>query len=158
MIAGDYFYYLPKRKYWGGLGFEISSGDDGTDPGVISYFDDNYSSKHKTFGFMDYFKSPTGIKSKGLQDFIVHIGGYPIEKLKYQVDLHHFSLEKEYVSVKDGKSAHNLGFEIDSQLKCIIRKGLTGEIGIDMFIPDPDWKDKPGDISTLIYLVLTASI
>ncbi len=159
MIAGDYHLY-PEfiNTIWIGLGFEIFSGNDGADPNNISYFFDNYSSKHKTFGFMDYFKSPTGIKSRGLHDYIFRLGAVPVKDLTCQVDLHSFRVDKAFISTKDGKPAHGLGFEIDSQFMYTMRKGLLGELGIDFFMPNEDWKDDPGYVSTFIYFTLTAII
>jgi len=159
MTAGDYFFYfLSQKKLMAGAGFEVFSGDDGSDESEINYFFDNYSSKHRTFGHMDFFKNPTGIKSKGMQDFIIHLGATPVKELMLLADLHYFRLEKTYTSAKNGKPAHNLGFETDSNIKYTLRKGLTGELGIDFFIPDAHWKNNLGDISTFIYLAFTAKI
>jgi hypothetical protein len=158
MLAGDWSLHFEKPvKSWIGFGFHILSGWDG-DQDKVTYFDDNYSSKHKTFGFMDYFKNPTDIKSQGLQDLIIRAGLTPLKELDCQVDFHKFNVEKSFKSVKNGKSSNNLGYEIDTQFKYAIKSGLTTELGIDLFTPDEKWKYKPGDISTFIYLALTASI
>lgn len=159
MLASDWSWHSSCRKgTWFGFGFHLTSGDNANDPDKTGYFYDNYSSKHKTFGHMDYFKSPTGIKSKGIRDFVVRAGSSPFESMTCQLNFHRFTLEKSYSSVISGNPSHNLGFEIDTLTKFYIRNGLTVELGVDCFIPDRNWKNDPNDISTFLYIVMTATI
>ena len=159
MLAGDWSWHLDEPlKLWFGLGFHILSGWEG-EQDKVTYFYDNYSSKHKTFGLMDYFKSPTtGMKPKGLQDIILQGGITPSGSLSCNADLHRFTIEKAYQSVLDGSSSHVLGHELDMSLNYSIRNGLSMELGFDLFLPSDDWQGSSGDISTFIYAVMTSRI
>ncbi|MDP8239141.1 MAG: hypothetical protein P9X24_08625 [Candidatus Hatepunaea meridiana] len=159
MLAGDWsFHFSDRRKSWAGLGFHNVS-DDASDPGKVGYFYDNYSSKHKTFGHMDYFKSPTsGMKPMGLQDIIIRGGLSPLKALSCKADLHLFSVKEKFASAIDGSSANTLGQELDLYFKYSIRKGLSSVLGIDLFFPTKDWKGSTSDQSTFIYVILTASL
>ena len=159
MFAGDYGMMLYKPlKVFGGAGFHILSGDDSLNMDRITYFYDNYCSKHRVFGHMDYFTGLDSERSLGLQDLILRGGFSPLEGLACMLDLHHFSVQKPIKSAVDGKDAYNLGFELDTTVKYTIRKGLTAELGLDFFIPAEDWQGEDGDTSTFVYMALTAKI
>lgn len=160
MIAGDWAHYFESQtKSWLGLGFQFVSGDDKSDPDDdVTWFFDDYSSKHSYFGRMDYFKSQTGEKSLGLHDIFLKGGMNLTNKLAGRLYLHNFTVQESFISQKDNSDANSLGQELDTQLIYNIRKGLTAELGVDFFVPSEDWKGSSPDHATFIYLVLTARI
>ena len=159
MFAADLVWHFTiPFYYWAGPAIHFVSGDDDTDPCEIGYFYDNYSSKHKTFGHMDYFKSATGTKSSGLRDFILRGGFSPTDKLTCRLDLHHFNVEKTFVSLVDQSPLHTIGQELDFLMKYIIRKGLTVDVGFDLFLSTEEWKGPAADTSTFIYTMITATL
>lgn len=143
---------------WIGIGFHILSGDDGKNPGRVTWFYDKYCSKHRVLGHMDYFKSDTGIKSLGIRDFIFRAGVSPTGKLSVQTDIHHFSVEKPYISEEDAKSTYNLGWEVDTTVKYNIYNGLQSKLGIDFFLAEDDWQGSDARLSVMIYGELTAKL
>lgn len=158
-LAGDWRCRFNQRMNpWLGLGFHVLSGDNGESPDRITYFYDKYCSKHRVFGNMDYFKSDVGIKSFGLQDFILRAGFNPLKGLSCKIDLHHFAVQKPFPSEVDGASAYTLGQELDATVKYAIRKGLKAELGIDLFWPTKDWQGSGRDLSTFVFMVLTAKL
>ncbi|OGL42239.1 MAG: hypothetical protein A2161_06730 [Candidatus Schekmanbacteria bacterium RBG_13_48_7] len=158
LVAGELKYRLePKLSSFIGAGFDIISGDDGSSSDKISNFYEYYYSRHRFQGHMDYFKNPSGIKSKGLQDFIFRAGFSPHKKLVFQLDLHHFQTEKSFESAENGGSSHILGKELDTTLDYKIRKGLTAQFGYDIFWPTEDWQGSDSDASTFCYMSITAS-
>jgi len=107
---------------------------------------------------MDYFKSDTGIKALGLQDYVIRAGVNPSKNILCAVDVHHFTVVKDFSSAVDGSSANTLGQEIDATLKYAVRKGLIAELGLDFFLPSEDWRGSDADLSTFFYMVLTAKL
>lgn len=155
LLAGDLGWkFYPRLNLWAGPGFHILSGDNGLDADEINYFYDNYCSKHRVLGHMDYFKSITGIKSYGLRDLIFRAGISPLKKLSVNLDLHHFSVQKAFSSEVDGSPAHSLGMELDTTTKYTIRKNVQTQVGIDFFWPTEDWQGPDSDMSTFIYVVM----
>ncbi len=159
LLAGDWSWRFEEcLKSWIGLGFHILSGDDGEDPGKVNYFYDKYCSKHRVLGYMDYFKSDTGVKSLGIRDLILRGGFSPAKGLKCQMDAHYFAVEKAFSSSVDGSDADVLGQELDITIKYAIRKGLQCQLGLNLFLPTEDWQGSETDTATLCYLILTAKI
>ena len=159
LLAGDLGLQIDSRtKSWVGLGFHLLSGDDVNDPDEVNYFYDKYCSKHRVFGYMDYFKSDTGIKALGLQDYVIRAGVNPSKNILCAVDVHHFTVVKDFSSVVDGSSANTLGQEIDATFKYAVRKGLTAQMGLDFFLPAEDWQGPGAEMSNFFYMVLTAKL
>ena len=160
MFAGDWSWHLDTPlKTWVGLGIHLVSGDDENDPDKVGYFYDNYSSKHKTFGYMDYFNNPeSGMKPRGLQNITLRGGLFPSNSLSCNAELHCFTVEEAYQSVPDSSPSHILGSELDISLNYSVRAGLSLELGFDLFLPSDDWQGSSADTSTFIYAVTTFRI
>ncbi|MCP4727995.1 MAG: alginate export family protein, partial [bacterium] len=90
--------FVSDRKPWIGLGMDITSGDDGSDPGKINYFTAEYFSKHGLQGQMDYFTCVAS-KIRGLRSIILRGGFEPVENCILQIDFHRFSFAESYISL-----------------------------------------------------------
>ena len=157
LVAADISYHLQKRHNpWLGFGFDITSGDDGQSPEKINDFYEFYFSKHTYQGNMDFFSNNSGIKSLGLQDFIVRAGFNPMKNLKFKLDFHHFQTQKSFISKVDQTYSTKLGQELDLTLDYLIRKGLKTRFGFDIFWPSEDWQGKNSQKSIFSFLTLTA--
>ncbi|MFC1492605.1 alginate export family protein [candidate division KSB1 bacterium] len=143
------------RKPWFGIGMDITSGDDGSDPGKIKYFTAEYFSKHGLQGHMDYFTSVSS-KSLGLRSIILRGGFEPVENCILQVDLHRFTFAENYISLKDGSITNNVGKEIDISSDYLMRDGLSVRFGFDMFFPSDHWKGSDSDPGMFSYISLKA--
>ncbi len=148
--------YSPGGRFapWGGLGFDLTSGDRNAGAGDTYYFFDYYYSKHSKRGHMDYFKSPTGIAARGLQDLIVRVGAQPVEPIEIQLDAHYFRTMKPFESKVDAAGAHSLGAELDLTTSYRVRGNLTGDLGIDLFLPTADWQGEGTDPTLFVYTTL----
>ena len=159
ILAGDWSWHFDAPNFpWAGLGFQIHSGDDDVSRGDVKYFWDYYSSKHRFNGYMDYFKTPTGVKGNGLRDLIIRSGITPMENLSCKLELHHFSVTEPFPSAVDGSDADQLGMELDATAVYNIRKGLSVEFGLDFFMPSEEWQGKDGKTSIFSYLTFTAKL
>ncbi len=159
MAAGDLgmMFYQP-FKFFGGAGFHLLSGDDGLNQERVTYFYDGYSSRHRMFGHMDYFKSIPGERSLGLRDLILRGGMRLFDRLDCNLDFHYFTVEKPFASAVDGADSRVLGQELDTTLKYDIREGLKAQLGVDFFFPSEDWQGKKGEVSGFVYLLMSARI
>ena len=159
LIAADAgWQFSEKLKSWIGLGFHITSGDDGKNPDKVTYFYDKYCSKHKVLGHMDYFTSDTGVKSLGIRDLILRYGITPLTNLACTLDLHYFSVAKSFPSAVDSSTAKVLGWELDTTFNYIIHDGLQCLLGIDFFSSTNEWNGSDSDVATFFYLALSASL
>jgi len=153
-VAGLSYTLLTPKKPWLGLAVDITSGDDGSDPGKNKYFQADYFSKHGSQGHMDYFKSVAS-KSLGLQDFIVRCGFAPMKQGSIAVDFHTFRYQESYISKADGQTANAIGYEIDTKTNYTLRKGLSLIYGLDVFFPSDDWGGIDADTALFSYLSFT---
>ena len=159
MAAGDIAWHFgDSMKKRIGLGFDIVSGDDGMDDAEINNFYELYYSKHGFQGHMDYFRSVSGVKSRGLRDLILRAGIAPLPNLKCSIDLHKFITEKAFASKIDSGNAYDLGWELDTTFDYLVRKGVEARLGLDFFFPSEDWQGEDADIGIFIYTALSAEL
>jgi len=159
MSAGDLAYHhQDPLDLWCGLGFHFTSGDDAADSLDAGWFWDDYSSKHKIHGHMDYFTNDLGIKANGLRDYMLRAGLEPLRNLSVAVDFHHFMVQEAFPSKLDGSGTNTLGQELDILAAWQARKGLTPQLGLDFFCPTEEWKGEDAKPAFFVYLVLTAQI
>ncbi len=86
MIAGDASYeFEASYKPVIGVGFDITSGDDGSDSTKVKSFNNLYYTGHKFRGFMDYLLAPA---QAGLSDIIVRGSIKPTPASFLKVDIH----------------------------------------------------------------------
>jgi len=155
--AGDFaFSFGTTPEFWAGIGWDVTSGDQGTNHTQVHYFYDYYYSKHVYRGTMDYFKDPFKEPSLGLQDYIVRMGMKPVDTLSLKADVHYFRTEQPFDAADDGKDANVLGMELDVVGKLEIRQGIEGELGMDFFWPTADWKGDDANYSSFVYSAMTA--
>ena len=161
LLAGDIAYHFDNSlKSWAGIGWDIISGDVNPNNLKERTFYEEYYSKHRFQGDMDLFKKPNSSnkKEKGLQDFILRAGFSLCKELQFQIDLHHFRVERSFPSAVDGTAAHNLGQEIDTFLEYKLRQGVKIKAVFDIFFPTETWRGNDADPATFIYTVITASL
>jgi hypothetical protein len=119
-----------------GIGFDLTSGDDGSDPKKNKSFDNLYYSSHRYRGYMDLFKGTTAL---GLLDLFVRAGISPVKDLAIQLYIHSFQNMEEYEAAGGGKS-QSIGQECDVVAKYTVRKVLEVEAGGAAFFAAEDWK------------------
>lgn len=159
MLAGDFIYNVSKNHdFWLGAGFHFTSAINPDEPTKVNWFNDRYASLHKIHGSMDLFKDPEGIKSHGMRDFIIRSSFQPMENLTCKLDFHHFAVGESFVSRADASDANVLGQELDVSVDWEMRKGLSAQLGADIFQPSEDWKGRGANIGTFAYLMLLAKI
>lgn len=99
-----------KRSRWNaGLGIDYTSG--GNAPGRSNAFDPLYGTPHKFWGLMDYFYAGSPFGAGGLVDCFSKGTLSLSEKVKINLDLHHFASASGRLSSNGG--GRSLGQEID---------------------------------------------
>ncbi|MFC1477664.1 alginate export family protein [candidate division KSB1 bacterium] len=155
MAAGDCAYYFDKnRSPWLGIGFDMTSGDDGSDPEKVSFFTAEYFSKHSFQGQMDYFMQVSA-KQPGLQSLILRGGFAPDDRSRVTVDIHSFMYQEPYISLMDGEDTHAIGREIDITADYELRQGISMSFGLDLFFPSDHWAGPDSESTLFSYLSLT---
>lgn len=123
----------------------ISGTDPSSDGSEINTYSNYLGSKHKYFGFMDYFSVITkGTANLGLQDIYLGLN-YPeiMKNLSADLTLHNFSSNQEHIS---GETA--FGNEVDLTFAYKFNKKTVVKFGGAVFMPDELSKIiwKTGDI------------
>ena len=158
MLAGEVSYNFDiDYKPWLGIGWDIVSGED-DDPGEITQFYEEYYSKHRFQGRMDYFKSMGSIKENGLNDFFFIAGIQPVDFMTNMLELHFFRTQYAYASAVNQEASYDLGYEVDITNDFKIRKGLKSRLGINFFLPNEDWQGEDAKNAWFIYWSMTAEI
>lgn len=153
MVAGD-LSYGSKGQYKPvlGVGFDITSGDDGSDSTKIKSFNNLYYTGHKFRGFLDYFLAPT---QAGLSDIIVRGSIKPTPASFLKVDVHFFQAMEDLTNTL-GKSYRKLGQEIDITGKLTWEKGLTFQGGASAFFASENWRPD-ADPAVWVYVMITSA-
>jgi hypothetical protein len=145
-------------KPFAGIGLDLVSGDDSSNPDKINNFYEYYYSAHSFQGHMDLFTGTEEIKDYGLRDIIFRAGFNPLKSLKCKVDIHHFATQFDFPSEVDSSEAKELGWETDITLDYDLHKGLKARLGYDFFLPTEDWQGAGADRATFVYLELTGTL
>lgn len=153
MVAGDASYgFEASYKPVVGVGFDITSGDDGSDSTKVKSFNNLYYTGHKFRGFMDYFLAPT---QAGLSDIIVRGSIKPTPASFLKIDIHFFQTMEDLTNAL-GNSYKKLGQEIDITGKYNWQEGITFQGGFSTFIATEDWRSEV-DRATWAYGMIIAS-
>jgi hypothetical protein len=158
MFAGEFGYKFVKSKIKPRIagGFDITSGDDGTDSDELNTYNNLYYTGHAFRGYMDYFvENPFA----GLLDLYVRFQVAPHQDWWMGLDLHYFQTMEEYYVVDpiiDFARSNNLGEEIDFTAKYRIYDGLDGQGGASFFFPSDDWQGNDAKTGTWFYFMFTA--
>lgn len=119
-----------------GGGIDINSGTkEGSKK--ASTFQATYGSKHRFFGFMDYFIDiPSNTKNAGINDFYLTFQFKPKDsKFTFDTDFHLFTANKKRGNLS------TYGQEIDLTIKYDIVKGTDLSFGTSLFFPGDLMKD-----------------
>ena len=157
MFAGEFGYTFdsdinPRVAF----GFDVASGDDGSDVDEVNTYNDLYYTGHAFRGYMDYFiQTPTA----GLMDLMGRFKFDPAPDWSVAADVHLFrTMEDYYVPGSQGEdTSSDIGQEIDATIKHQIYTGLNAQIGASLFFPSDDWY-QDGNTATWLYFMLTADI
>jgi len=157
MFAGEFGYMFEhEMNPRAAFGFDITSGDDGTEADEINTYDNLYYTGHAFRGYMDYF---IGSPPEGLMDLVGRFKFNPAPDWTAAVDAHLFrTMEEHIVPGTSGEETSNaIGQEIDVTVKRAIYSGLAAQLGASMFFPSDDWYPD-GSTATWFYFMLTADI
>lgn len=145
------------------LGFDMMSGDDGSDKTVSTLYRASYAAGHAPYGWMDYFTTNPRL---GVMDIRADIEADLMawgegKKVTVKAQNHFFLPAKTVDGVEDP-----YGNEIDGEINVTLIKGCTMAIGGGIFIPGnsaDELKDAAlgnGDgqnIATLLYIMPTVN-
>jgi len=143
-------------KPWIGLACDIVSGEN-SDTSRFTQFYEEYYSKHRFQGRMDYF-TDSASKSHGLQDYILKFGCAPLKNFKTMWEAHYFRSEYAFPSVIDSAACCEYGWELDITSDYTIRKGLKSQIGLNFFLPNENWQGKDAKWTYFFYTHLLAEL
>jgi hypothetical protein len=145
-----------------GLGADIYSGTKPTELKKDKSFETNYSSGHKSFGYMDYFVNiPANTKGLGLNDFYLTSScKFGESKFSAQLNAHHLMSNQ-----KSSAGEASFGQEVDFILKYDFIKGTVVSWGSSVFLPGDLMKtfwrtpsSERKDPAFWSYLMVTANI
>ncbi|KAA3603951.1 MAG: hypothetical protein DWQ06_05690 [Calditrichaeota bacterium] len=111
------------QKFAVKTGFDMLSGDDGTDASENNTFNTLYATNHKFYGSMDYFLVNPTI---GLKDIFVG-GAWKKENLGLTADFHIF---------KTAEGDNDLGKELDLNLWWKINSAIKFNAGLGVYFPE----------------------
>ena len=157
MFAGEFGYMFDhEMNPRAAFGFDITSGDDGTDADEINTYSNLYYTGHAFRGYMDYF---IVTPYEGLMDLVGRFKFNPANDITLALDLHLFRTMEEYtVAGTDGEETSNaIGQEIDITVKHDIYDGLAAQLGASIFSPSDDYYND-GNTATWFYFQLTANV
>jgi len=138
------------------VGFDMLSGDDGTDATENTSFNTLFATNHKFYGYMDYFIDiPVDAYDRGLNDLVIGIKASPMEDHWIALDYHMFMTAEDYL-LSDGSGGTTketeLGSEIDITLKHKYNSNVKFMAGYSIFTPGKIFEQTMGkDSSSWIY-------
>jgi hypothetical protein len=142
-----------------GIGVDYLSGNDktGTDQKTDNLFDVLYGSRHRYFGYMDYFRNfPSHTSQGGLVDYYLYLDYKFLESLSVRNIGHYFRLAQTNPTTPENK---NLGFENDLVLKYKFKDWGAFESGYCFIVPAESLKTIQGTpvekLQQFFYLQLT---
>ncbi len=97
-------------------------------------------------------------KSHGMRDYIIRASEKPTADLICKLDFHHFAVGEDFISPADESMKSVLGQEFDVTVDWNMRKGLSAQLGVYVFLPTEDWQGSESDMGTFFYLILQANI
>lgn len=124
------------RKIGVKAGFDMLSGDDGSDPTENETFNTLYATNHKFYGAMDYF---LGNPTEGLQDIFFGLGYKNGKVYGANLDVHLF------FSPEDFANENNYGTEADFSLWWKLNPNTKLYGGFSTFSPEKIMKAKIGN-------------
>jgi hypothetical protein len=141
MVAAEFGHkFNDKRNSRVAIGFDYTSGDDGTDSTENKTFDNLYYTGHKFRGFMDYFV-PTNMT--GLMDVMVRGKTDLTEGWTLKADIHMFKTAEDYSFTNPTttltETSSDVGMEIDLTVTTTRVKGVKISGGLSMFSAKDDW-------------------
>lgn len=158
MFSGEFGFKFVKSSIKPRIagGFDITSGDDGTDPDELNTYNNLYYTGHKFRGYMDYFvENPFA----GLLDLFVRLEMAPLRDLWMDLDVHYFRTMEEYYIVDPiiaFEKSSKVGEEIDFTAGYRIYDGFETQGGASFFFPSEDWQGQDAKTGTWFYFMFTA--
>lgn len=138
-----------------GLGADILSGNNPDNPDKSNEYIPSYGTKHKFYGYMDYF--PSNTSGLGLNDFYFKSTfDFAGTDFSFSADFHHFMSNQKS---SDGKNT--FGLEIDLTLVYKFVKGTNIIWGGSLFFPGDLMKalySPREDAAFWTYLMITANL
>jgi len=124
------------------VGYDMLSGDDGSDDSENTAFNTLFATNHKFYGYMDYFLNiPVHNKGLGLTDIVVGLKASPMPKHMIKVDFHIFNTAEDYTLADGTTTATDLGNEIDITMARKYNNNVKFVVGYSMFTPGDVTKD-----------------
>ncbi|MEZ5358723.1 MAG: alginate export family protein [Candidatus Zixiibacteriota bacterium] len=155
MVNGEFGYTFDgKGNVRTALGFDYTSGDDGTDATKYKSYTNAYYTGHAFRGYMDYF---LGSPMTGLIDVMLRAKGNVAPNWILKGDFHYFKTAENYNSAVDGTLTSKVGFEGDITL---VRKVANGSVvtgGLSVFSPEEDYAGKDSKMGLWGYLMWTVN-
>ena len=129
------------------VGYDLVSGDDGSDPLENTAFNTLFATNHKFYGYMDYFLNiPAHTGNLGLTDIVVGLKASPMPDHMVKVDFHIFNTAEDYtLTDSSGSTATDLGTEIDITLARKYNSNVKFVLGASFFTPGDVMKEMKGN-------------
>lgn len=152
MLAAEFGHkFNDKRNSRVAVGFDYTSGDEGTDSLESKTFNNLYYTGHKFRGYMDYFGAPHGlagggaIAAAGLMDIMLRGQTDITDGWTLKADIHMFKTAQDYTFDSDTSAAvtletsSDLGMEIDLTVVTTRVQGIKLVNGVSVFMAKDDW-------------------
>ncbi len=134
------------------LGFDYTTGDDGSDTTKYKAYTNAYYTGHAFRGYMDYF---LGSPSAGLIDIILRGKFKPHPAWMVKGDFHYFKAAENYTSEVDTSLTSKIGYEFDLTLVRKIPNGAVFTAGMSVFSPEDDYVGADNKMGMWGYLMWT---
>jgi hypothetical protein len=127
--------YSITKKFSIGPGFDMTSGNNGSDPNKkYQRFDPLYGTPHKFWGYMDYFYVADGFGSNGLMDYYLKSKYKVNDKFTLSLDAHRFLLPNAVSDENGVLLGKALGTELDFTFAYAMTKGINVEGGSSLML------------------------
>jgi len=140
------------------VGYDYLSGDDPDSP-EFECFTTLFASRHRYFGYMNYFKDiPKDTRDLGLSDLQFKISLKPLRNTIIKLDGHFFRLSRA-AQLDSGQQSRTLGKEIDLESIVKYSQAIEFRFGASLFKPAEVFKNWKGeDLATWFFIQTTFDI
>lgn len=140
---------------------DILSGQNESD--AYTSFDNLYASRHRYFGYMDYYVTlPQDVREGGLTAFMLGYRFIPSVRHSIQTDFHLFRLQQPVADLFTGElTGRDLGSEVDLLYQFTWRADVVISLGQSFYLPGDDLEEIKGGyekrINTFSYMMVAVN-